>query len=282
MERFSYPPKRLAKGRESSPLAEVRLFVARRLLRISMRSLRAPPASSRPSARRRSLRFSPPRVLSLCVHLRRPICRLGTRTLLPRARRSTRPSLPSVPRRLAENPQLLLALVPDRRAPSSLPLPQKLPANYSTARKIEGQADVFLVHQLRQDRCIPLCRSMSRNAIVWLLLKERKRRRPMSLGRHYRPEIRPLLRIFLFRYPSAVQKVDRYWVIVIRDRRRRLQHDRGLLLRPSPLLPHRRVGRTMVRRRVVLRARFLRNPRVDPLPRHPHTRALQVDQAGNS
>ena len=123
---------------------------------------------------------------------------------------------------------------------------------------------------------------MSRNAIAWLLLKERKRRRLMSLGRHSRLERRRLLRTFLFRCPSAARRADRCWVIVTRDRRRRLHHGRGLLLRPSPLFPRRRVRRIMVRRRVVVRVRFLRNPRANRLHLHPHTRALQVDQAENS
>ena len=168
-----------------------------------------PPASSHPSARGRSLQSSPPHVLCLCVQRRRPICRLGTRTLLPRARRSIRPSRLSVPRPLAENPRPLLALVPDPRAPYSLLLPQTLPASCSTVRKIEGQAGVFLVHRRRRDQCTPSHRSMSRNAIVWLLLKERKRRRPTSLGHHYRLVVRPLLRTFLFHCPSVVQRVDR-------------------------------------------------------------------------
>ena len=207
MERSTYPLKRRAKGRESSPPAGVRLFVAHLLSRISTQSLRVPPASSLPSAPGRSLRFSPPRVIYLCVHQCRPICRLGTRTLLPRARRSIRPSRPSVPRPLAENPLPLLALVPDPLALYSLHLPQKLPASYSTVRKIEGQAGAFLVHRLRPGRCIPSHRSMSKNAIVWLLLKERKRRRPTSLGRQYRLVIPP--QIFVFRCPSVVQRADR-------------------------------------------------------------------------
>lgn len=77
-------------------------------------------------------------------------------------------------------------------------------------------------------------------------------------------------------------------MIVIRDLPRLLR-GRGTPLRPSPLLPRRRVGRTMVRQRVVLRVYSSRNPRADRLrllprllPRLHHTRALQVDQAGNS
>ena len=102
-----------------------------------------------------------------------------------------------------------LALVPNPRAPYSLLLPQKPPASCSTVHKIEGQAGVFLVHRRRWDRCIPSHRSLSRNAVVWLLLKERKRQRPTRLGRHYRLETRPLLHTSLFRRPSVVQRLDR-------------------------------------------------------------------------
>jgi len=125
---------------------------------------------------------------------------------------------------------------------------------------------------------------MSRNATVLLLLKERKRRRATSLGRHYRLERRLLLYISLFRCPSAVQRVDRCWVIVTRGQLGRPLRGRDLPLRPSPLLPRsrRRVEHFMVRRRAVPHVHSLRSPRADRLRLHHRTRVLQVNQAGNS
>ena len=159
----------------SSPPAVVHHFVVHLLLRISKQNLRVPQASFRPSAPGRSPRSSPHRVLCLCAHRCQLICRLGIRTPLPRARRSTRPSHPSAPQPLAENLPLSSALVPGLRAPYSLLLPREIFKSYSTVRQIEDQAGVSLVRRRRLDRCIPSRQSMSRNATVWLLLKERKR-----------------------------------------------------------------------------------------------------------
>ena len=209
MERLTYLLKRLAKGHESFPPAVVRHFVAHPLLQISKQSLRAPQANFRPSAQERSPPSSPRRVLYLCAHRRRPTCRLGIRTPLPRARRSTHLSRPSAPRPPVENPRPLSALVPDRRALYSLLLPRNLIESYSTVRQIEDQAGVSLIRRQRLDLCIPSRRSMSRNATVWLLLKEREQQQLTTLGRHYHLKKRPLLRTFLFRCPSGVQRVDR-------------------------------------------------------------------------